>query len=450
MPLPPKKKAINIYYTPPKKGQGQGYKHNPTKPSRKERGRKPARGERKAMRKRIVLSNTNALEVQLSQFNVEEIRNEQWIGEIMAIPNPLIDRLRDVGAFKVTQGWGLFRHPSMLVRRETVEMAKLVQEIDEEKEGASRVVRRALVGDKGSGKSVMLLQAISIAFLQGWTVINIPEAQDLTLGHTPYAPLISPTSNNRTLYTQPAATASLLTAISRSNPHLANLHVSPQTVSDPFPTPLNPDLSLAGLAQLGVQDPELAWPIFTTLITELLAPGRPPVFFSLDGLAHAMQPATGYTAPNLKPIHPHDLTLLDWFCSFLSGSGPRLPNGGIIMASTSQSNAPQIPALDVALSGLESGYVTPAGQSVPPLERNPFKRYDERVFDVFGKAKENGAEAQRVRGLEKEEARALMEYWARSGMVRHKVNDAFVGEKWALSGGGVVGELERATLRMRI
>lgn len=120
------------------------------------------------------------------------------------------------------------------------------------------------------------------------------------------------------------------------------------------------------------------------------------------------------------------------------------------MASTSQSNAPQVPALDVALSSLEDGYVTPAGQTVPPLERNPFKRYDERVFDVFGKAKENGLEVQRVEGLTKEEARALMEYWARSGMVRHKVNDAFVGEKWALSGGGVVGELERATLRMRI
>ncbi|KAI4210993.1 MAG: hypothetical protein LQ351_006220 [Letrouitia transgressa] len=450
MPLPPKKKPISPYYTPPKKGHGQGYKHNSKKPSRKDRGRKPARGERKAMRKRIILSNTNALEVQLSEFNVEDIQHERCIDEIMAIPNPLIDRLRHVGAFKATQGWGLFRHPSMLVRKETVEMAKLVQEINEEKENTSRVVRRVLVGDKGSGKSVMLLQTMSIALLKGWTVINIPEAQDLTLGHTPYAPLVSPTSNERTLYTQPAATASLLTAISRSNPHLTTLHVSSQTVSDPFPTPLKPDLSLAGLAQLGVQDPELAWPIFTTLITELLAPGRPPVLFSLDGLAHAMQPATGYTAPDLKPIHPHDLTLLDWFCSFLSGSGPRLPNGGIIMASTSQSNAPQIPTLDVALSGLEGGYVTPAGQTVPPLERNPFKRYDERVFDVFGKAKENGAQVQRVRGLTKEEARALMEYWARSGMVRHKVNDAFLGEKWALSGGGVVGELERATLRMRI
>ncbi len=59
-------------------------------------------------------------------------------------------------------------------------------------------------------------------------------------------------------------------------------------------------------------------------------------------------------------------------------------------------------------------------------------------------------EIQRLKGLSKDEARGLMEYWAKSGLVRQKVNETLVGEKWTLSGGGVVGELERATVRMKI
>lgn len=34
--------------------------------------------------------------------------------------------------------------------------------------------------------------------------------------------------------------------------------------------------------------------------------------------------------------------------------------------------------------------------------------------------------------------------------MRQKVDPTLVGEKWALSGGGVVGELERATVRMKL
>lgn len=35
-------------------------------------------------------------------------------------------------------------------------------------------------------------------------------------------------------------------------------------------------------------------------------------------------------------------------------------------------------------------------------------------------------------------------------MLRDQVTDRLVAEKWTLSGGGVVGELERASVRMRV
>lgn len=139
--------------------------------------------------------------------------------------------------------------------------------------------------------------------------------------------------------------------------------------------------------------------------------------------------------------------ILEWYFKFLAGRR-RLPNGGIVMAATSQSNAPKVPSLDLALSKLEGSVVTRAGQTVPQKERNPFMRYDERVMDTLKPGR--GIQVQRLPGLSKEEARGLMEYWAKSGMVRERVSEGLVAEKWAVSGGGVVGELERAVIRMRV
>ena len=78
------------------------------------------------------------------------------------------------------------------------------------------------------------------------------------------------------------------------------------------------------------------------------------------------------------------------------------------------------------------------------MKRNPFATYDDRVLGCVNE----GIEVQRLEGVSREEARGLMEYWAKSGMLRRKVSEGFVGEKWAVSGGGVVGELQRATVRM--
>lgn len=97
-----------------------------------------------------------------------------------------------------------------------------------------------------------------------------------------------------------------------------------------------------------------------------------------------------------------------------------------------------MPSLRLALGQLE-------GREA--VQRDPFAKYDERVLGVFSKG---GVEVQRIGGVSKEEARGLMEYWAESGLCRSTVDEGLVGEKWCLSGGGCVGELERAVVRMRI
>ena len=132
--------------------------------------RKPAIGERKALRKRVVLSNTNALEVQgLQDVNKRNMIDEEMQGKVLGIPGEVVDRLRAVEAFKPAQGWGLYRRPAMLMRSETLEYAKMMDSI------GTGSMRRVLVGERGSGKTTMLLQAMTLAFLNDWVVINLPE-----------------------------------------------------------------------------------------------------------------------------------------------------------------------------------------------------------------------------------------------------------------------------------
>lgn len=54
-----------------------------------------------------------------------------------------------------------------------------------------------------------------------------------------------------------------------------------------------------------------------------------------------------------------------------------------------------------------------------------------------------------VSGISKDEARSIMEYYAQSGLLRAKVDQRFVSEKWSMAGMGNIGELERVSVRMR-
>jgi small subunit ribosomal protein S29 len=95
-------------------------------------------------------------------------------GKMMGLSNEVIDMLRAVGGFKRVQGegyWGLFRRPAVLVTGHTVRLGKEIERV--QREGG--VSRRVVTGSRGSGKSVYLLQAMAMAWLRGWVVINIPE-----------------------------------------------------------------------------------------------------------------------------------------------------------------------------------------------------------------------------------------------------------------------------------
>ncbi|RMZ74136.1 Ribosomal S23 S29 mitochondrial [Pyrenophora seminiperda CCB06] len=148
-------------------------------------GKRPAQGERKALRKRIVLTNDNALHVaSLQDLDKENVLSSKNEGKVMGLPQEhVVDALRAVDAFKPNQAWSLFRRPAVLMRSEAMQLARLVHDVeDAAARQEKKTIRRILCGERASGKTTLLLQGLAMAFLRDWFVINLPEGTHAPAG----------------------------------------------------------------------------------------------------------------------------------------------------------------------------------------------------------------------------------------------------------------------------
>ena len=115
----------------------------------------------------------------MDDISLDNMKLEDSRAKVLGIPGTVVDQLRAANAFKPTQGWGMFRRPAMLMRGETIEYAKEMDELERER----MVRRRVLVGERSTGKSMMLLQAMTLGFMKEWVVINIPKGMNHFLLH---------------------------------------------------------------------------------------------------------------------------------------------------------------------------------------------------------------------------------------------------------------------------
>jgi small subunit ribosomal protein S29 len=185
-----------------------------------------------------------------------------------------------------------------------------------------------------------------------------------------------------------------------------------------------------------VKEQEYAWPAFSALWNELTTvPGRPPLIVTIDGLAHIMK-YSEYRDPSFKPVHAHDLTLVRLLVDALSGTTP-FSTGGAILAAECRSNSPRSRSIDFALA---KAAARAAGTEEPKPESYE-RKYDARVDEAL-----KSVDVLQLEGISVDEARAVIEYWAASGVLKAKVTEREVSEKWTVAGSGNFGEMERATL----
>jgi small subunit ribosomal protein S29 len=235
------------------------------------------------------------------------------------------------------------------------------------------------------------------------------------------------------MFSQPVYTVKFMQALYHTNQAVLSQH-KVQLDHMQLPISVTRNMTLAALLN-ATKEPDFAWPVFQAFWKELLLPGRPPILFALDGLAHIMR-MSEYRSPAFELIHSHDLGLLRIFANALGGKTP-FANGAAILGVTSRSNAPLIPSMEKAIA---QAVAARKGEEAPT--RDPFfRKYDERVFESL-----QGVKVLDVQGVSKTEARALMEYWAASGLLRLRVDEKNVTEKWTMAGNGVVAEMERVAL----
>jgi small subunit ribosomal protein S29 len=116
----------------------------------------------------------------LPTLSIEEISNSAAFGKVMAIPGQVVDSLRVLGAFKRSQGWSNYRRPAFLMTEKSSELREAIVDITRDnRNGDSQILsmRRIIHGPKKSGKSVLLLQAMTMAILNEWFVFNIPQCK---------------------------------------------------------------------------------------------------------------------------------------------------------------------------------------------------------------------------------------------------------------------------------
>ncbi|KAF8545158.1 mitochondrial ribosomal death-associated protein 3-domain-containing protein [Trichophaea hybrida] len=384
-------------------------------------------GERKQIRDRIVLSNTNAPQLTLPELTVETSTHEPAVGSLFAFSNADVDKIRILEAFQRGQDWKFFHRPSTVMRFESLvlgeKMAKIQGEetvvVGEVNKGTFH--RMVICGPKGSGKSVLMLQATAWALQREWVVITIPNAHDLVIGHTEYD-LDVPSG----LWTQREYTAALLSRVASVNRGvLSQLTLSRAYKFGRHEIPETMDMKR--FVEIGSRDSSTSHEVFMALLSELELPDRPPVLFTLDTLNEIMM-STEYRDPDFKIIHAHDLALPNTFLSFLSGkrSFPR----GLIIGATSASGAPRTPALRYALAGYE----------LPN-----FSKLDKRVAPSV-----EGAEVWKLGPMERTEAKALLEYCRESGLLRvpEPLDDEQVAQRITVSS-GLAKELVASCVRIR-
>lgn len=245
------------------------------------------------------------------------------------------------------------------------------------------------------------------------------------------------------MYIQPQLAADLLAKIHKANATLLSEMQLAHTHK--FDIPIQSNISLARLVELGTTDLDLAYPVWQAFLKEITTASqegkglqRPPVLLSIDNVAHMMR-FSGYVDPKMKPIHAQELAIVADLSRVLGGN-IALGNGGIVLAATSCSNRPATPLFDHLIAEKIA-----ASRGLAPPRWNPFAARDSRVESAV-----QGTEIMRVGGISKKETKSLMEYYAMSGLMRRFVANHLVGEKWAVSGGGIIGALERACVMQRI
>ncbi|KPV75291.1 uncharacterized protein RHOBADRAFT_43782 [Rhodotorula graminis WP1] len=197
------------------------------------------------------------------------------VGQVRAFPGPALEAFKALSMpTSIKREHAFTSKPATVVRDATLKMART---LDEGKKVASREARYFLTGDKGTGKSSLLLQAVSYAQSTDWIVLYLPSALPLVNSSTPHT-----YSQQRALFEQPALASALLSKFAAANKAAFKQLQTTKEHAFGDSKKVAQGKTLEDLAKAAGGDDKLTTAVFEAVMEELAAQNQRPVLLAID------------------------------------------------------------------------------------------------------------------------------------------------------------------------
>ncbi|GAA6022898.1 hypothetical protein JCM11491_006619 [Sporobolomyces phaffii] len=257
------------------------------------------------------------------------------VGRVKAFPPSTLDAFKTLSIPASIQKEFAFAasRPATVIRGATVEIKKL---LDQGKAASSKQSRHVLVGGAGTGKSTLVLQAVSYAQSQGHVVFYLPSATPLVNSSTPHI-----YSQPRALFDQPVLSASLLSKLAAVNKAAFKELKTSKEYTFGAGKQVAQGKSFEELAKAAGGDDKIVTSVFEALIEELSIQTSRPVLLAIDD-CQSLFATTKYVDPSYAPIESHSLVVPRILLEFVSGQR-EFAAGSVLLSpcslSSSQSSA---------------------------------------------------------------------------------------------------------------
>ncbi|KAG8956068.1 37S ribosomal protein S23 mitochondrial [Tulasnella sp. 419] len=329
-----------------------------------------------------------------------------------------------------------FKHaeePFSVIRQPTVSLLDALDKAAQPPHGQG--TRLVLAGEAGSGKSILMMQAVDYCSKDGWIVLYVPHASSWVNSTTPYK-----YDYRSQTFHQPALAADILTNMLKFNKDkiskmkslvdliLPGAHGSTTTISQ--------GSTIENLVNTALRDTQHAPQILVAVLDILAKQTTHPVLFAIDEF-QALYNESRYRDPQFKIIKSYNLSTPRLFLEYASGKRPLAR--GMVLGSLSLSS-PQYPVPLELHESLE----------LPHVEGRKPGPYVPRSEDLLSYAE--GLKAFNVpNAMSTAEAASLLDAWNKKKLFHSELNDTFFHTKYVETGGNprqLVSKAIRATLTM--
>ncbi|KAK9722714.1 hypothetical protein K7432_002473 [Basidiobolus ranarum] len=274
------------------------------------------------------------------EVNLKELPSEaldKHIGKVFALPEDVVEKLNTIGyPTYIKDEFEYSSRQALLYRKETKELFSLLDE--SAKQPGQPIV---ISGERGVGKSALLLQAVARSINSGWIVIYVPAATEWVNGSKPFAKI------EDGKFSQPSLTSSILGQIKETNSKiLAEIPMKKSINIENYK--VEEGSSLNDLLDVGIKDQQVSQQVMESFLNEVRFNETTPTLIAIDEI-NAFYTLADYNDVNGRLLPAQHLMLVKSFLNFFS-QRKTLANGAIVGATSQTFSRFQSKALNMTLA----------------------------------------------------------------------------------------------------